>query len=105
MFVMCLFSKIVFVDPTNEEESLATGSLTVVTLEGDKLCMVHKPGNSLGKQSPQIALCDNVTKTVSCVVGGSSLSEQQLQHCINRSHSRWGEINTLITDTINSVDR
>ncbi|XP_041360022.1 exosome complex component RRP43-like [Gigantopelta aegis] len=34
---------ILFVDPTVDEESLATGVLTVVTVD-DKLCMVHKPG-------------------------------------------------------------
>lgn len=37
------FSEILFVDPTAEEENLATGQLTVVTTD-DKLCMVHKPG-------------------------------------------------------------
>jgi exosome complex RNA-binding protein Rrp42 (RNase PH superfamily) len=37
------FSEILFVDPTAEEENLATGQLTVVTAN-NKLCMIHKPG-------------------------------------------------------------
>lgn len=32
------------VDPTAEEEDLASGTLTIVTIEDDKLCSVHKPG-------------------------------------------------------------
>lgn len=31
-------------DPTDEEESLSTARITVVTEEGDRLCAVHKPG-------------------------------------------------------------
>ena len=42
MIIFC-FSEILFVDPTAEEENLATGQLTIVTIQ-DKLCMVHKPG-------------------------------------------------------------
>ncbi len=38
------FRKIVFVDPTNEEESLATGGATIVTHQDGSLCMVYKPG-------------------------------------------------------------
>lgn len=32
------------VDPTDEEESLATAQLTVVTDEEERLCCLHKPG-------------------------------------------------------------
>ena len=31
-------------DPTNEEETMATGMITIVTNEDDELCSVHKPG-------------------------------------------------------------
>lgn len=37
---------ILIVDPSAEEESLSTARLTVVTDEGDRLCAVHKPGQS-----------------------------------------------------------
>lgn len=43
LYFIVHFSEILFVDPTAEEENLATGQLTVVTTD-DKLCMVHKPG-------------------------------------------------------------
>lgn len=39
-------SSILIVDPSAEEESLSTARLTVVTDEGDRLCAVHKPGQS-----------------------------------------------------------
>ncbi|KAM9609852.1 exosome complex component RRP43 isoform 2-T2 [Trichechus inunguis] len=35
---------LLIVDPTGEEEHLATGTLTIVMDEGGKLCCLHKPG-------------------------------------------------------------
>lgn len=37
-------STLLIVDPTEEEEHLATGTLTVVMDEEGKLCCLHKPG-------------------------------------------------------------
>ena len=37
-------SSYLIADPTDEEEELATGVVTVVTLEDDQLCSVNKPG-------------------------------------------------------------
>ena len=34
-------------DPTDDEESLATGVMTIVVTSEGKLCCVHKPGYSL----------------------------------------------------------
>lgn len=42
--IFALYSSIIIVDPTAEEESLSTALLTVVTDEEDRLCAVHKPG-------------------------------------------------------------
>uniref|UniRef100_A0ACB8EUG1 Chromodomain-helicase-DNA-binding protein 1-like n=1 Tax=Sphaerodactylus townsendi TaxID=933632 RepID=A0ACB8EUG1_9SAUR len=36
---------LVIVDPTLEEEDLATGTVTIVTDEDGKLCSVHKPAS------------------------------------------------------------
>ncbi|XP_066286358.1 exosome complex component RRP43-like [Branchiostoma lanceolatum] len=69
-----------FTDPTNEEECLATGVLTVVTTEDNKICLMHKPG-------------------------GTALSESRLQDCINRALTRAEEVRKLIDETINSVER
>ncbi|ESO99081.1 hypothetical protein LOTGIDRAFT_201434, partial [Lottia gigantea] len=70
---------ILFVDPTVEEESLATGVLTVVTKD-DKICMLHKPG-------------------------GSPLKDSQIQMCIDRAKSRSTQAIKLIEDTQCSLDR
>ena len=34
-----------FADPTDEEESLVTGVVTVVVIDDDKIAAVHKPGD------------------------------------------------------------
>lgn len=74
-----IFDKsIVIVDPTAEEESLLTAQLTVVTDEEGRLCSVHKPG-------------------------GSALSGEKLQECINRATVRQREIQKLIDKVIKSV--
>ncbi|XP_071124993.1 exosome complex component RRP43-like isoform X2 [Mytilus edulis] len=70
---------ILFVDPTAEEENLATGIVTIVTTD-DKLCLVHKPG-------------------------GSPLRPEQLTNCFDRSFDRSKEISRLIDETIHSIDR
>ncbi|XP_022323921.1 exosome complex component RRP43-like [Crassostrea virginica] len=71
--------EILFVDPTAEEENLATGQLTIVTIQ-DKLCMVHKPG-------------------------GTPLTDQQLSLCIKQAFKRSTEVLRLIDDTLSSVER
>ncbi|XP_069130945.1 exosome complex component RRP43-like isoform X2 [Argopecten irradians] len=81
--VSCTFSifddRILFVDPTVEEEGLATGIVTIVTVR-DKLCMVHKPG-------------------------GSPLKSDQLLTCFDRAFDRSREVLRLIEETILSVER
>ncbi|XP_046395452.1 exosome complex component RRP43-like [Ischnura elegans] len=53
---------VLLLDPTGEEEDLASGTVTVVLCEG-KLCSLFKPG-------------------------GSPLSEQQLEGCVERAKKR-----------------
>ena len=38
-------STVLFADPTDEEENLVTGIVTVVITDDDKIAAVHKPGN------------------------------------------------------------
>ena len=38
-------STVLFADPTDEEENLVTGIVTVVITDDDKITAVHKPGN------------------------------------------------------------
>ncbi|KAI0216265.1 Exosome complex component RRP43 [Lamellibrachia satsuma] len=71
---------IILVDPTREEESLATGLFTIVTMEDEQVCTIYKPG-------------------------GSSLSKSKLQDCVTRSHVHAKEVQKLIEDTVNTVDR
>ncbi|KAM3934378.1 exosome complex component RRP43 [Leptodactylus fuscus] len=68
----------ILVDPTDEEESLATGLLTIVTDEDGKLCTIRKPG-------------------------GSSFSAERLQECISRAVSRHKEVQTLLDEVLLSV--
>ncbi|XP_005090783.1 exosome complex component RRP43 [Aplysia californica] len=70
---------VLLVDPTREEELLATGAVTVVT-EGDNLCSVYKPG-------------------------GSPLTDEQVEMCVERAFVRGKEATALITDTLCSIDR
>ncbi|XP_075957745.1 exosome complex component RRP43 [Anarhichas minor] len=75
----CVFDdSILIVDPTAEEESLSTAHLTVVTDDEDRLCIVHKPG-------------------------GTCLSGEKLQECINRATARQREIQKLLDKVIHSV--
>lgn len=75
---IALCRSIVIVDPTAEEESLLTAQLTVVIDEEERLCSVHKPG-------------------------GSCLSGEKLQECINRATVRQREIQKLIDKVTKSV--
>ncbi|XP_047003278.1 exosome complex component RRP43-like isoform X2 [Schistocerca americana] len=61
---------IVIADPTNEEESMASGVLSIV-IQGDQLSSVHKPG-------------------------GTPLLEMQLQNCISAAKERSQLVNNLI---------
>ncbi|XP_026797542.3 exosome complex component RRP43 [Pangasianodon hypophthalmus] len=70
--------EVIIVDPTTEEESLATALITAVTDEDDQLCAFHKPG-------------------------GSSLSAEKLQDCISRAVTRNREINKLIDKVTESM--
>ncbi|TNN63508.1 Exosome complex component RRP43 [Liparis tanakae] len=69
---------ILIVDPTAEEESLSTARLTVVTDDEERLCIVHKPG-------------------------GTPLSGEKLQECINRATARQREIQKLVDEVVRSV--
>ena len=40
-------SSVIISDPTDDEESLATGVMTIVVTSQGKLCSVHKPGYTL----------------------------------------------------------
>jgi len=33
----------VFADPTQEEEDLVKGTVTIVTVNDDEVCIIHKP--------------------------------------------------------------
>jgi exosome complex component RRP43 len=74
----CSFSEILLTDPTNEEESLSSGIMTIV-VQGDKLCSVHKPG-------------------------GSPLTDSQLQECISGAMKRAEHINKLINTALKSLN-
>lgn len=69
---------ILIVDPTAEEESLSTATITVVVDEEDRLCALHKPG-------------------------GTSLSGEKLQDCITRASERHREVQKLIDKVIESA--
>ncbi|CAL1526022.1 unnamed protein product [Lymnaea stagnalis] len=72
-------NKLLLVDPTSEEESLATGAVTVVT-EGKNVCSIYKPG-------------------------GTPLTDKQIRDCIERGFIRGKEARSLIEETLCSVDR
>ncbi|XP_054859022.1 exosome complex component RRP43 [Eublepharis macularius] len=72
-----LFDSLLIVDPTAEEEDLATGTVTIVTDEEGKLCAVHKPG-------------------------GSTLTGAKLQDCISRAVTRHKEVKKLLDKLIKS---
>ncbi|XP_069496888.1 exosome complex component RRP43 isoform X2 [Ambystoma mexicanum] len=69
---------LLIVDPTGEEENLATGAITIVIDEEKRLCSVHKPG-------------------------GSPLSGEKLQDCISRAITRHKEVKMLIDEVLESM--
>jgi len=38
---------VVFADPTQEEEDLVKGTVTIVTVSDEKVCLMHKPSSFL----------------------------------------------------------
>jgi len=72
--------EVLIVDPTNEEEELSRGSVTVVTHEDGTLCLLEKPG-------------------------GIGLSDTKLQDCIARARTRSKEVCSLIETTVQNLDR
>ncbi|XP_075234430.1 exosome complex component RRP43-like isoform X2 [Lycorma delicatula] len=71
---------IILADPTQEEERLSSGGRITVVTDGRKLYSVHKPG-------------------------GSSLSESELQMCINLANGRAEQMNKLIETAINTPEK
>ncbi|KAL3880410.1 hypothetical protein ACJMK2_032650 [Sinanodonta woodiana] len=71
--------RLMFVDPTVKEESLTTGTVTIVTNDND-LCIVQKPG-------------------------GSPLTADQINTCFERAFSRSKEVLRLIDETLHSIER
>ncbi|XP_072260105.1 exosome complex component RRP43 [Pyxicephalus adspersus] len=70
--------KYILVDPTNDEEILATGLMTIVIDEDGTLCTIKKSG-------------------------GSALSAQELQDCISRAITRHKEVQNLLDEVQVSV--
>uniref|UniRef100_UPI00358E7884 exosome complex component RRP43 n=1 Tax=Myxine glutinosa TaxID=7769 RepID=UPI00358E7884 len=64
---------VLLTDPTEEEEGLASGVITVVVNEDDRLCSVYKPG-------------------------GSTASPEQLQGLVGRAQSRARETRRLLVE-------
>nr|XP_054754767.1 exosome complex component RRP43-like [Lytechinus pictus] len=71
---------ILLVDPTVEEEDLATGLMTVIVNQDGRICNIHKPG-------------------------GTPLISDQIQDCISRAQTRAKEVCRLIDDTLDSIER
>ncbi|KAF5916398.1 hypothetical protein HPG69_017633, partial [Diceros bicornis minor] len=85
---------LLIVDPTGEEEHLATGTLTVVMDEEGKLCCLHKPG--MFHFSPKNCWHDNFS-------GGSGLTGAKLQDCMSRAVTRHKEVKKLMDEVMNSM--
>ncbi|KAL8573396.1 hypothetical protein ACOMHN_032411 [Nucella lapillus] len=74
---MAMFeNSVLLVDPTSQEEDLATGIITVVT-DGKDICSVHKPG-------------------------GTPLTDDQMKQCMDRSFKRHSEAVRLISVALGS---
>nr|XP_006005267.1 PREDICTED: exosome complex component RRP43 isoform X1 [Latimeria chalumnae] len=58
---------IIIVDATAEEEDLATGTVTIVTDEQEKLCAIHKPGMTINFQKEIRHLARDVSLNFLCV--------------------------------------
>ena len=44
-WILFICSSVLFADPTDEEENLVSGIVTIVVTDDDKIAAVHKPGN------------------------------------------------------------
>ncbi|KAL9973051.1 hypothetical protein ACROYT_G019459 [Oculina patagonica] len=71
---------VLFADPTDEEENLVTGAVTLVITDDDKIAAVHKPG-------------------------GSPLSDDKLQECFRKAITRGKEVRDLIHTACVDIDR
>jgi exosome complex component RRP43 len=67
----------ILTDPTEEEEALSSGSITIVS-SGDELCCVHKPG-------------------------GCRLTEVQLEDCVTRTQKRSQLLRGMVEASIKSI--
>ncbi|KAM7436235.1 Exosome complex component RRP43 [Porites harrisoni] len=71
---------VLFADPTDEEENLVSGIVTIVVTDDDKIAAVHKPG-------------------------GSPLTDDKLQECFKKSVRRGKEVRDLIQTACDDIDR
>ncbi|KAM7436232.1 Exosome complex component RRP43 [Porites harrisoni] len=71
---------VLFADPTDEEENLVSGIVTIVVTDDDKIAAVHKPG-------------------------GSPLTDDKLQECFKKSGRRGKEVRDLIQTACDDIDR
>lgn len=67
-------SKIIFTDPDSEEEELSTAVITIATCDGE-LCLINKPG-------------------------GVSVSQEQLDQCMEHALQREKSISKLISSVL-----
>lgn len=73
-FTLIFSSKIILIDPDNEEEELSTAIITIATCEGE-LCLVNKPG-------------------------GVSITQEQLDQCMKYALEREKSISKLISTVL-----
>lgn len=71
---------VLFADPTDEEEGLLTGVVTIVVMDDEKIAAVHKPG-------------------------GSPLPDHKFQECYKKALTRGKEVRDLIQTACVDVDR
>jgi len=67
--------EILLADPTNEEEEISNGTITIVVNSEGKLCMVSKPG-------------------------GAEMKEEKLKVCIRTALKRHAEVMSLVTTAL-----
>ncbi|XP_073252645.1 exosome complex component RRP43-like [Porites lutea] len=75
-----MYISVLFADPTDEEENLVSGIVTIVVTDDDKIAAVHKPG-------------------------GSPLTDDKLQECFKKSVRRGKEVRDLIQTACDDIDR
>ncbi|KAK7863974.1 hypothetical protein R5R35_000084 [Gryllus longicercus] len=71
--------EVILVDPTSDEESLASGLVTI-TVQNDQMCSVYKPG-------------------------GSPLADENMQACLSRARTRAIQMNNLIEAALAARDK